>query len=216
MDGCGDLPADYHIAVCSRDGFNARRHNHVQNTIRLEAALRGQSSELATQVNKGTPGLIADLHFPNISGKGGKSSTVVDVAICHHSAGLPVRLHGVPLASSAAREQEKVDMYQRDCDENLFEFMPLVFESTGALGQSAKDFLRLLLANSCLPADEFVPSAEFESLIQPVIVALHKAIADKYIAASEHFRGEAYRYNNARFALDESRSWSPLAECRWD
>ncbi len=165
-----------------------------------KAALRGQASELAPKVGNTSPALIAYLHFPNITGKGGRGSTVVDVSICHHSSGTSKDLHKVPLASSAAKEILKDDRYREAAKSSLFEVMPLVFETTGALGQSAKDFFMLLIANSCTPADEYNPSSDFEAIIRPVIVALHKSVADKYIAASQHHRGVAYRYNNTRFA----------------
>jgi len=203
----GDLATDHHLATCSRDGFLAKRHKQVQTAIRQEAALRGQLSELAPRIGNTTPALFADLIFPNISGKGGKGATVVDVSVCHFSASPSRDVDMVPLASSAAREQEKMDKYRAVAEASQLDFMPLVFESTGALGQSAKDFFKLLTANSCMPSEDTSSQAEFESIIQPVIVALHKSMGDKFITASKQFRGLAYRYNDVRLAAEPRASY---------
>jgi len=119
---------------------------------------------------------------------------VVDVSVAHH-ANIPSGPIDVPLASSAAREKKKVKLYQKDCDAMGLEFMPIVFESTGALGQSAKDFFTALLTNSSCTVDDLNTADDFPAITRSIIIALHRSTGDKFIAAAQIFRGDAFRYD---------------------
>jgi len=202
----GELPGDYHIQVCGRDGELSKRHNAVQTAIRLEATKRGQPSSLHKTVLATSPALILDLFFKNISGKSGASGTVVDVSICHH-ANIPAGPIDTPLASSAAREKVKVSKYKTACDALGLEFMPIVFESTGALGQSAKDFFATLLVNSPNTVEDLDPADDFVAMVRSIVMALHRSTGDKFIAAAQFFRGETLRHQ-----LDQGQ---PLPRPRW-
>jgi hypothetical protein len=60
-----------------------------------------------------------------------------------------------------------------------------VFESTGAFGQSAKDFFAVLSRNSCnLPDDPTSQDNAFTKLVHAVVIALHRSLGDKYTAAA--------------------------------
>lgn len=73
------------------------------------------------------------------------------------------------------------------------DFRPIVFESTGAFGQSAKDFVAILLSNSCTSeADSLNPDNDFTRLVHHIEAALHQAIGDKFKAAVAAFRSGKY------------------------
>ena len=201
-DGLLDCQTDYHIETCHRSGHNARRHNHFQNTTRKHAARIGQPSELAEVVDEGgdgRPKLITDLLFPHIPGRKGTRAVVVDFSVCHHMAHSSGADDETPLGRAAEREEQKRKKYGEACRRLNYDFMPVVMETTGALGQSAKDFFNILSANSTTLSEESSRSSERNRLKQLVTVALFHSMGEKY-EATRAARRAAYR---------------PLSECHW-
>ena len=81
-DNDNDLPWDYHVETCVRDGFLARRHHDFQTAIRQLAASLGQPSQLTASLDGS--GLEADALFHQIPGRNGHVAVIVDFSICHH------------------------------------------------------------------------------------------------------------------------------------
>ena len=100
--------------------------------------------------------------------------------------------HNAPLTAAQIREEEKRRKYEEACRNHNLDFRPIVFESTGAFGQSAKDFLAILLSNSCTSeADSLNPDNDFARLVHHIEAALHQAMGDKFKAAAA-FRSGKY------------------------
>jgi uncharacterized protein (UPF0212 family) len=198
-----DTSGDYHIEICHRDGFNARRHNDVQNTLQIVAARMGQPSTLATVVSdENDPDKICDLCFPHMPGRKGRAAVVIDLSICHHSAVSSRAEEAVPLAKSDERAKVKIAKYEKLCNDMNLDFMPVVFESTGALGQSAKDFFAVLSANSTTLPDESMSSSNFSKTMQYIAVSLARSDGNKFVVAAARYKG-----NNTRsFLVDGRRS----------
>ena len=178
-----ELAWDDHISLCTQDGIQATRHNHLQNTIRQEAMRRGQPSELATVVKEGKPGLITDLLFTRIPGRNGTTAVVTDISIVSPLARTWGIQPSVPLSAAALCEARKKAKYDKDCRKCNLDFRPIVFESTAAWGQSARDFFAVLLANSCTNARETATESDFAKLMSVIAVSLHRSMGEKFEAA---------------------------------
>jgi hypothetical protein len=104
--------------------------------------------------------------FPLIAGRDGTQAVTIDVSITNPMAktviARPAREANRPLAAARLREREKEEKYLDACKLHNLDFRSFVLESSGALGQSARDFLALLLGNSCsLPEDAASPEKRF-------------------------------------------------------
>jgi hypothetical protein len=184
-----ELAFDDHISLCTLDGIQATRHNILQNVIRQEALKRGQPSMLATVVNDGKPALITDLLFPCIPGRLGAVALTIDISIASPMARISEIDPQVPLSPSAVREAEKIAKYEPACKIKNLDFRPVVFEATGAWGQSARDFFAILLANSCKVFNDTSTKSEFSKLLSLIAVSLHRSIGEKFVAASQRHYG---------------------------
>lgn len=194
-DAVDDDPAnqcawDDHIACCSRGGQIAIRHNELQTVIISEATRVGQVTALATVVKESPTTLIADILFPNIPGRRGAIAVVTDVTIVNPMAKSNRASAGIPLAAAAAAEATKTAKYSAACHEHRLDFRPIAFETTGALGQSAKDMFAVLLANACKVArDDSVGITDFMKLVQVTAVTIARSIGNKFINAAADSRG---------------------------
>jgi len=163
----------------------------------------GQKSELATVIRDTSPALIGDLLFPHIPGRERAWATVIDISVTS-----PLTLTNranpeVPLAPSAECEKRKHTKYDAAAQARGLDFRPVVFESTGALGQSAKDFFSILLSNSCTLPDDPNNGSNYTKLMQAVAVALHRSTGDKFIAARAIHRGRTS--NTSYYSLPHHR-----------
>jgi len=186
------LAWDDHIINCTRDGHHATSHNHVQTTIQNEAKLRSQPSTLAQVVKDEPNALITDLLFPLLPGRNGTTATTIDVSIINPMAKTNIARTAAeanqPLASARLREREKINKYQSACAAHNLDFRPVVFESTGALGQSAKDFFAVLLGSACALPDDTLTESDFNKIVKAVVTALHRSIGSKFETAAATFR----------------------------
>jgi hypothetical protein len=198
-----DTPWDYHRQTCLHG--KAESHNDLQTTIRGEASNIGQKSTLAKVVSDGTgPELITDLMFPNLPGRNNRYAVVVDFSICHHSTPSSSEQPPTALARAVHVENEKKKKYQAACDAQNLDFWPIVFESTGAIGPSAKNFFMHLLANSAIINDDRVYHTS--KLMQLVSVVLAKSIGNKFRAAfirqqemnASNYYSRTVRFNRGR------------------
>jgi len=182
-----ELAWDDHIANCTGDGFLATRHNQLQNTLRQEALALGQPSKLAPVLRPSSdagPAIIADLVFPCIPGRNGAWGKVIDISVASViCVAVPPNMAHIPLAAARQRERDKNDKELAPAQALNLDFSPVVWESTGALGQSAKDFLHTLLANSCTLPDNPAAQSSYTRLTQALAISLHRSTGDKFIAA---------------------------------
>jgi len=177
---------DYHIETCTLDGGNALRHKDFQTIVRQEAARLGQTSSLAGVVQEG-PNLIIDLLFPHLTTKNNRKAVVVDFSICH-----PMSSNNrpnEPLARATAVEKIKYIKYKGACELNNLDFRPVVIETTGATGRSAKDFFNLLLANTTHTTDTSINNNRLK-LMQLIAVTLAKSTANKFMAVEAIHKDE--------------------------
>jgi hypothetical protein len=198
---------DYHIETCTADGGNAVRHNDFQTAVGLEAARLGQPNSLACVVQR-NPDLICDLLFPHLSTKGGYNAVVVDFSICHPLSNN--REPAEPLAKAKAVEMAKRNKYKEACDINHVDFMPVVIETTGAIGQSAKDFFNLLLGNTKYTTDWAVSSRR-SRLMHLIAVTLARSTAYRFLSAEsvhrDGFSSHAVFRNNYHSKDVPNPSW---------
>ncbi len=176
------LAWDYHIETCHLDGYNTRRHKHIQTVIAQAAAQLGQPSELAPVLPGSDKHLRGDLVFDHLPGRDGLRGLVVDFSIVHHSSQSSPVSEWIPLGKSTARAQEKIAKYRKACADIGRDFMPVVFETTGAIGYSAQDFISLLVSNSTSLPQENVTNSDYHRLTSLIAATLVRCIGDKYIA----------------------------------
>ena len=71
-------------------------------------------------------------------------STHIDVSVVHPSASSFMRSASKPLGAALGREKLKNRLYLQRAQTNGSRFFPVVFESYGAFGPQAREFIRLL------------------------------------------------------------------------
>jgi hypothetical protein len=177
-----ELQWDYHIDICTSDGYNARRHNDAQTAIQQETARLGDSSG---------PGLYTDLLFPGIAGRRKMQALVIDLSFCNPSAISNLASdQSQPLAAASEREAERIKKYEVPSNALNLDFRPVVIETTGALGTSARDFIAIVLANATTITEESMSSNKYTRFLQVLIATLFRSIGNKFVAAKGVHSGD--------------------------
>jgi len=132
-------------------------------------------------------------------------AVAVDFSICHQASVSSRADPAIPLAKSAERAAYKIKKYGQACKDQNLDFMPVVMEATGALGQSAKDFFNILAANATVLHDEEVSVSKHAKIEQAVSIALFRSQGNKFVAATAKHRGQQCYLNEGHSPPGASR-----------
>ena len=145
---CGDLFNIDHAMICKKGGFIIQRHNELRdleaellnivcNDVQIEPALQEINGEVLNSGSNKSQDARLDVHARGFWER--QRSAFFDVRVCHPNAESYKEL--TPKQIYRMHENEKKRMYnQRVTDIEQGTFTPLIFTTTGGMGEECKKY----------------------------------------------------------------------------
>ena len=145
---CGDLFNIDHAMICKKGGFIVQRHNELRdleaellnivcNDVQIEPALQEINGEVLNSGSNKSQDARLDVHARGFWER--QRSAFFDVRVCHPNAESYKEL--TPMQIYRMHENEKKRMCnQRVTDIEQGTFTPLIFTTTGGMGEECKKY----------------------------------------------------------------------------